>query len=106
MALWNSWTIPLVELIYWDPVARPGTLAERETREMEVDGAKAPQSVVMHMGEMGVDDEDDDPTLRHHNVYIGRRRPGASATLEERRDYSQYLLSGRSLHYPAIVSLL
>jgi len=81
----------MVELIYWDPVTRPGTLAERETREMEVDGAKAPQSVVMDMGEMGmrVDDEDDDPTLRQRNVNIGRRRPGASATLEERRDYGQ-----------------
>jgi len=88
----------MVELIYWDPVTRPGTLAERETREMKVDGAKAPQSVVMDMGEMGmrVDDEDDDPTLRQRNVNIGRRRPGASATLEERRGYGQYLLSGRS----------
>ena len=105
-------TIRLVELIYWDPAARPGTLAWVIENSMKVnDIAKVPQSSAMDTGEMGMrgGDNDGDPTLRARNVpNVGRRRPGLSATLEERRDYGQYLLSGRGkllLQYPAIMCL-
>ena len=66
-------TIHLVELIYWDPVNRPGT---RAALSMEID---------------------DIPTVRRSDIPSVRRRrpPGPGATLEERRDFGQYLLSGR-----------
>ena len=96
-------TIKLVELIYWDPVTWPGTRARMLADAMEVDvSPKVPQSPATGKMGMKVDDEDNDPKLRPRNVgNIKQRRPGPSATLEERRDYGQYLLSGHGkfLHH-------
>ena len=90
-------TIHLVELIYWD-LNRRGT--KRAALSMETDEVpKVPQSDDIDMGEMGTrgDDEYDIPTVRRSDDPNVRRRrpPGPCATLEERRDFGQYLLSGR-----------
>src|SRR5260221_7827194 len=91
-------TIHLVKLIYWDPVDRPGT--RRAILSTEIDEVpKVPHSADINMGEMGTrsDDGYDVPTVRQRDIPNVRRRrpPGPSASLEERTDFGQNLLSGR-----------
>ena len=40
-------------------------------------------------------DDDGGPTIRASKHGYGRNPPGVGATLAERRDYGQYLISGR-----------
>jgi hypothetical protein len=49
--------------------------------------------------EMGHKNEAEVPTPRAQQ-HCAIRKPGAGATLEERRDYGQYLLSGRGSLMP------
>ena len=87
-------TIQLVDLIYWKPVETLTPYQERAARSapaMEVDVQDVQD------GEMGIrtNVEDDDEASIERSRYPAVKRPGANAILEERRDYGQYLMSGR-----------
>jgi hypothetical protein len=91
-------TIDLVDLIYWQPVIRPDTPAADILGSVE---APEPTSESSDVKMDYADDENEAefPTPRAQQ-YGAIRRPGAGATLEERRDYGQYLLSGRGSFVP------
>ncbi|KAF8806814.1 hypothetical protein BYT27DRAFT_7338816 [Phlegmacium glaucopus] len=91
-------TIELVKLIYWDPAVRPNTYAAQIFNTYPLPAPEpqpmSPSDAEIHIGD---EREEEVPTPRVHPTII--RRPAAGATLEERRDYGQYLLSGRDLPF-------
>ncbi|KAF8817287.1 hypothetical protein BYT27DRAFT_7153441 [Phlegmacium glaucopus] len=93
-------TLELVKLIYWDPAVRPNTYA---AQIFDTYPLPAPEPQPMsppsdaEMGRTDDEREEEVPILRAHRAAI--RRLAAGTTLEERRDYGQYLLSGRDLPF-------
>ena len=80
-------TIHLVDLIYWKPVETPTPYQQRATRSIpttEVDVQN------IQDGEMGMRTNVEDNDVERSVI----KGPGANATLEERREYGQSLMSG------------
>ena len=85
-------TIELVDLIYWQPSVRPNTIAAEHLDEpMLVDHQDVPVGLDMRTGQ----EEEGEHAIHDSNYGYGRDPPGVGATLAERRDYGQYLISGR-----------
>ena len=94
-------TMTLVELIYWRPSVRPNTAAARYRDQMSVDPVQDVDNVVPEPMETSHEEEDDDDdaeeggsTEQESNYGYGKAPPGVDATLAERIDYGQYLISG------------
>ena len=68
-------TLQLVDLIYWEPFIRGDTTVALDLTDQEE-------------GELA-------ERLGESNYGYGRDPPGEGATLAERREYNQYLISGR-----------
>lgn len=87
-------TIKLVNLIYWKPEKR-SAYQQRIALSLPMD-VDTQDMQDIEMGMKPIDEEDDEDTLgkssRRTQVV---RRPGQNATLEQRKEYMQYLLSGR-----------
>lgn len=94
-------TIKLVDLIYWQPSVRPNTAAAAQLDEpMLVDQPLVQDVADVELGAgshgMRTDQEEEgERTIQDSNYGYGRDPPGVGATLAERRDYGQYLISGR-----------
>ena len=90
-------TVTLVELIYWQPSVRPNTDAALHRDRMLVDLVEDVDNVVPEPVETGHDEEEEEEgksTEQESNYGYGRAPPGVDATLAERIDYGQYLISG------------
>ena len=86
-------TTQLVELIYWRPERNYHRLIDLALAGMDVDDQDIPD---VEMGMKPIDEEENEDTLgkssRRMQVVKGL---GRHRTLEQRREYMQYLLSGR-----------
>jgi hypothetical protein len=90
-------TIKLVDLIYWTPEMRHPyhRRVDLSLAAMDVDVQNIQD---VEMGLKPTDEEDDEDTLGKSSRYTKVvRRPGKNATLEQRREYMQYLMSGRGI---------
>jgi len=90
-------TLELIDLIYWRPVATNKARSTAILRDMDVDDVSSTSlSEEENMSELSVrDGEAAGSTTKQRNAVIARRRPDLNGSLNERRDYMQYLLSGR-----------
>ncbi|KDR71451.1 hypothetical protein GALMADRAFT_143724 [Galerina marginata CBS 339.88] len=93
-------TIELVNLIYWKPIVRPNTPAvEILLKYGPLPGQESSsQSSDPEKGHSKAKTKAKVPTQKPQEDR-GIRGPGPNATLEERRDYGQYLMSGRDLPF-------
>ena len=87
-------TLKLVDLIYWRPEKRSEYHRRADKAcPMDIDVQDVQD---IEMGMRPIDEEDDEDTLgKSSRRTQAVRRPGENATLEQRREYMQYLLSGR-----------
>jgi len=84
-------TTKLVDLIYWKPSVQPNTIAAQSLQDradLDCDGDT-------QFTRTGQKEEEREHTIGEYNYGYGRDPPGDNATLDERRDYMQYLISGR-----------
>jgi len=87
-------TIELVELIYWKPEKKTPYRQRIDLSHaaMDVDD----QDTDVEMGMKPMDEEDNEDTLGKSSRRIQvAKRPSRNRTLEQRKEYIQYLLSGR-----------
>jgi len=83
-------TIKLVDLIYWKPEKR-SAYQQRIALSLPMDvDAQAIQDI-----EMGMKPIDEDTLGKSSRRTQVVRHPGKNASLEQRKEYMQYLLSGR-----------
>ncbi|KAG5637185.1 hypothetical protein H0H81_005442 [Sphagnurus paluster] len=83
-------TTELVELIFWDPVVLPNTLAAQKGVKIVRQTSTIPRGTDISYA----DDDAQDGTA----TFVDRvKKPGPGATLEERLEYGQYICSGRDL---------
>ena len=89
-------TTQLVELIYWKPERKSHhqQRIDLALAGMDVDDQDTPD---VEMGMKPIDEEDNEDTLGKSSRRITQvvKGPGRNRTLEQRREYMQYLLSGR-----------
>ena len=88
-------TIELVELIYWKPEKKTSYRHHLELalQAMDVDDQDMPD---VEMGMKPIDEGDNEDTVGKSNKRMQKvKRPGRNRTLEQRKEYMQYLLSGR-----------
>ncbi|KAF8800097.1 hypothetical protein BYT27DRAFT_7200604 [Phlegmacium glaucopus] len=90
-------TIKLVDLIYWEPEVTSEPYHRRAVGAMEVTprALQDQQDIDMELGIRAHVEEADEDTFRASRLPRGVRCPGVNATLEERREHGQYLISGR-----------
>ena len=90
-------TLELIDLIYWRPVATNKARSTAILRDMDVDDISSTSlSEEENMSELSVrDGEAAGSRAKLRNTVIATQRPDLNRSLEERRDYMQYLLSGR-----------
>jgi len=87
-------TIKLVELIYWKPEKKSSYRQRIDLSHVAMDVDD--QDTDVEMGMKPIDEEDDEDTLGKSSRRIQVvKRPSRNRTLEQRKEYMQYLLSGR-----------
>ena len=85
-------TIRLVDLIYWKPETKSSLYHEKvaiSSSAMDLDVVD-PQDT--EMGMKPIEEEDNEDTIGKSSRF---KRGGRNATLQQRKEYTQYLLPGR-----------